>query len=281
MNQPLPLDPQPGFLARNLPLLHLLNPGRLTPWVLLSLLAGVGMGYVVHVLWELPLWVITLIVLLGLLPVGIVKWRADKRRWGWVVMLISILLVTQGTHTIEHLVQWVEYHVLFWTPRQSNGLLSPANSEWVHFVWNWGVLICVSILIFKGKVHSFFSYLLLTIAAGHTLEHTYMFFRHISLLNELQVLCVTGVGAQGLPGIFGRDGWLARSAVTYGTPVSSLPGLTTAIRLDVHFWWNAIEMTLLMLAAHFYLRGVFNPRPQKPAAQPISTAQPLTAVKPS
>lgn len=256
---------RPAGLAVHLPLLHLLNPGRLTPWVIISLGLGLGAGYLIHAVWQLPLWVITLIVLLGLLPAGVAKWREDKRRFGWVIMLISILLVTQGTHTIEHLVQWFEYHVLFWTPRQANGLLSPANAEWVHFVWNWGVLIVVSVLIFKGKMQNFFSFMLLAVAIGHTFEHTYMFIRHLQVLNELQVLCVTGVKAQGLPGILGRDGWLARSDATYGTIWSSLPGLTTAIRLDVHFWWNAIEMTLLLAASHLYLRGVFNPRRDHPA----------------
>ena len=31
-------------------------------------------------------------------------------------------------------------------------------------------------------------------------------------------------------------------------------GLTTAVRLDVHFWWNALEMALLLMAGHVYLR---------------------------
>ena len=53
----------------------------------------------------------------------------------------------------------------------------------------------------------------------------------------------------------GRDGWLARSELTRGTWICTIPGLTTAVRLDVHFWWNAIEMTLLLIAGHVYLRG--------------------------
>ena len=34
--------------------------------------------------------------------------------------------------------------------RLSNGLLSPANSEWVHFVWNWLVLLTVIVLFVRG-----------------------------------------------------------------------------------------------------------------------------------
>jgi len=63
------------------------------------------------------------------------------------------------------------------------------------------------------------------------------------------------VTAQGLPGIIGRDGWLARSVVTQGTFLCTLPGLTTAMRLDVHFWWNLIEMSLLLIAGSLFLRS--------------------------
>lgn len=90
---------------------------------------------------------------------------------------------------------------------------------------------------------------------AHTLEHTYMFVRYELVLAELRRMGITGVTAQGLPGILGRDGWLARSAWTRGTFLSCIPGLTTAIRLDVHFWWNVGEAVLLLVAAHTYLRA--------------------------
>jgi hypothetical protein len=63
------------------------------------------------------------------------------------------------------------------------------------------------------------------------------------------------VTAQGLPGIIGRDGWLARSPITQGTFICTLPGLTTAMRLDVHFWWNTIEMALLLCAGSLFPRS--------------------------
>jgi hypothetical protein len=61
------------------------------------------------------------------------------------------------------------------------------------------------------------------------------------------------VTAQGLPGVLGRDGWLARSPASQGTFLCRLPGLTTATRLDVHFWWNIGEITLLLLAGNTFL----------------------------
>jgi hypothetical protein len=97
-------------------------------------------------------------------------------------------------------------------------------------------------------------WLLLAVAFFHTVEHTYTFIRYQIILRELTAMDVLNVTAQGLPGIVGRDGWLARSEWTRGTWICSLPGLTTAVRLDIHFWWNTLEMALLLVAGHRHLR---------------------------
>jgi hypothetical protein len=237
---------------RYFPVLALLNPGRLTLAVIVSFMVGVAAGWAAYQFLGFPLWLITLIVMLALLPVGVVKWREDRRRYGNTVMLLSIVLVTQGLHTIEHLTQFVQYYILFLPARQSNGLLSPANSEVVHFVWNWAVVLVIYFLI-RGGMQNFWTYLLMAVAVAHTLEHTYMFTHYLMVLTDLHGIGVENVTAQGLPGILGRDGWLARSPLTRGTFLSVLPGLTTAMRLDVHFWWNALEMSLLLISAHVFL----------------------------
>jgi hypothetical protein len=43
--------------------------------------------------------------------------------------------------------------------------------------------------------------------------------------------------------------------VTPGAFLCALPGLTTAMRLDVHFWWNLVEMLLLLVAGSWFLRS--------------------------
>ncbi len=240
-------------IASLFPIIKLLNPRHLAPAVIASIAVGFAAAWLVVAQLALPLWMATLVFLLVMLPVGIFKWRDDLRRYGKTSMLVSILLVAQGTHTIEHVTQFVQYYLLNLPARQSNGLLSPANSEWVHFVWNWLVLITVLLLI-KGGVRNFWAFMLLGIAIGHTFEHTYMFVRYQIVLDQLNVLCVPNVTAQGLPGILGRDGWLARSDVTQSTFIGSLPGLTTAMRIDVHFWWNIAEMLTFAAAAHVFLR---------------------------
>ena len=236
------------------PVLALLHPRRfLTP-----MLWAVAIGGVLGALgaWQygLPKWAITATVIACWLPVMIAKWPAELPRLGVVITLLSVLLTTQGLHTLEHVAQWVQNHALFWTLRESNGFLSPLNAEWVHFVWNVYVLTAVFALVFGGMRNPF-GWVLLAVAFFHTIEHTYMFVRYQMVLAELQQLNVGGISAQGLPGIFGRDGWLARSQLTQDTFLCSIPGLTTATRLDVHFWWNVLEMTLLAIAAHLHLRA--------------------------
>ncbi len=234
------------------PVLTLLAPGPRLRLTVLALLAGLAIAGVAVYVTGWPAWVFSAIVLATLLPVGIGKWVEEKQRFGMVVMLLSLLLTAQGVHTIEHIVQWVQYHGLGWTPRQSNGLVSAANAEWVHFVWNWAVLIMVVILM-RGGMRNWLAWLLLGVAAFHAVEHTYTLIQNLAVLDALRGLGVTRLTAQGLPGIVGRDGWLARSPLTQGTFICSLPWLTTAVRLDVHFWWNVLETVLLLGAGNIFL----------------------------
>ena len=249
----MPQSPPAPQLYRRLPLLRLLNPREYLSATLLALGVGLSAGWAAMTVWSAPFWMFSIIVLAALLPVGVRKWRDDLRRYGWVVMVLSILLIAQGVHTLEHIVQWVQYHSLYLTMRKSTGLVTAANAEWVHFLWNWAVWITVGLLI-RGGMRSPWAYLLLAVATAHTLEHTYLFARHFQVLAELKSFGVTTLTAQGLPGILGRDGWLARSPYTQRTLLCSLPGLTTAVRLDVHFWWNVVEMALALCAGHVYLR---------------------------
>lgn len=249
------------------PILEVLNPREQTPWVFTALLAGMVIASLGMQWLGWPFWAAVAAMLGALLVPGVFKWRADQRRYGATVMGLSFLLAAQGFHSVEHIAQWMQYHVLGWEARWSVGLLSPANSEWVHFVWNTIVVVIVAVLVARG-VRNGWAWALLAWALAHTLEHTYLFVRYLLILRELDGLGVTNITAQGLPGFFGQDGWLARSAALCGPFLSRLPGLTTANRIDVHFWWNTGELALLLLAAHTYLRTAL------PARQPASTLTP-------
>ena len=182
----------------------------------------------------------------------IIRWYYDRSQYGQLIALMVALLTFQGGHGVEHLTQWVQYHLLGYTARASSGLISAANSEWVHFLWNWGVLL-VMLRIYWLGLRNPWAYLMLFWTIAHTSEHTYLFVRHLEVLQMLRAYGEPTITAQGLPGIFGNDGWLARSPATAGTWVCTFPGLTTATRLDVHFWWNVGETILLMIAAYTHI----------------------------
>jgi hypothetical protein len=240
-------------LQQIFPIAVLLHPREHLVPLALAAAFGAGIGVAGMVWYGWPLWVAAGIFLAILFVPSAVKWRADWTRYGWIAAGLSFLLVTQGFHSIEHLVQWTQYHILNWTMQASSGVLSPANSEWVHFTWNWLVLIILFALLLGG-FQNVWVWLLLAWAAAHTFEHSYMFIRYLLVLEQLKQLGFETVSAQGLPGIFGQGGWLAQSELTRGTFFCRLPGLTTANRIDVHFVWNSGEILLLFLAAHTYLR---------------------------
>jgi hypothetical protein len=235
------------------PVLALLHPRQHTGIVLVFAAAGLlAWGIAVRLL-HMPVWVASAGVLALLLVPGVLKWRDDLRRHGPTVMALSVLLAAQGFHTIEHASQLIQYHLLKWAPFASTGLISAANAEWIHFTWNWAVVAATGYLLRSG-MRNIWAWLLLAWATAHALEHTYLLVRYLDMRAELARLGFASLSAQGLPGVLGRDGWLAKSPTTQGTFLCRLPGLTNATRLDVHFWWNAGEIALLLAAAHVFLR---------------------------
>jgi hypothetical protein len=234
------------------PLWELLDPREHGPAMAWSAALALVAAVVVRAIgW--PLWQASALAIGLMVPVFCAKWLADRRRFGGTVTVLGILVVLQGFHGLEHVVQWIQYHILRWPSFISSGLISAANAEWVHFVWNWAVAATVAWLLWRG-VRNRWMWALLAWALAHGAEHTYMMVRYLQVLEEFRALGVSGVSAQGLPGFFGRDGWLATSPLTQDTFLCRAPGVTTAVRLDVHFWWNIGETTLLLMAAHVRMR---------------------------
>lgn len=233
-------------------LLTLLNPrgqGRLMAGMFG---AGVLLAWLAVTRLSVPLWGAAVLVLALLVYPAARKWHRDRHVLGFPGMLLSVLLATQGFHTIEHLAQWVQYHLLGWSLNAANGLISPLNAEVVHFGWNWAVMLAVGILLAAG-LRGRWMWLLFLWAAAHTAEHTYMFVNYLAEVQRLSALGLPLDAAQGLPGFFGQGGWLAANAGSTGPLAfvcTIIPDLTSAPRLDVHFWWNMGEIVLLLVAAH-------------------------------
>lgn len=242
--------PQTVLFERS-PLWTLLHPRGQARELAAALLAGAVWGWLAMWRMGLPGWVgpaLTLTLLA--LPLAL-KWRADRRLLGTPAMVFSVLLITQGLHTVEHLAQWAQHHLLGWPAKAAGGLISPLNAEIVHFTWNLAVLAVVIYLLGAGQ-RSLWMWLLLVWATAHTAEHTYLFARYLAAVQELRAVGLPLAGAQGLPGILGNNGWLATQAATSPEArfiCTALPGLASASRLDVHFGWNAGELVLLLAAA--------------------------------
>ena len=244
----------PEIREPRVPLLALLHPREQTRLTIYALVLGLVTAALVVAAAGMPIWGATMLVLAILLVPGVKKWRADGRRYGRQGMVLSVILAMQGFHSLEHIAQWVQYHILKWPMWWSSGLISVLNAEWIHFIWNWTV-VAVLVYLLRAGMRNFWAWALLAWALAHAAEHSYMMARYLLLQQELRVLGVSNVSAQGLPGILGRDGWLAQSPTTQGTFLCRLPGLTTATRLDVHFWWNVGEMLLLLVAANVFFRA--------------------------
>jgi hypothetical protein len=209
-------------------------------FVVSLILAGVLVGVA-----GLPIWGGTIAVLGALtVPLGL-KFHDDLQRWGLAVCVLGVLLALQSFHTLEHIVQLVQFYLFNNPGINSQGLISSLNVEWVHFIWNWTVWAIV-VYLFVGGMRTFWSYPLLIWITLHSLEHTYMLLNYLHVLSELEALNLPSFqAAQVLPGILGKDGWLAQNSLL----CRAIPGLTTLPRVTIHFYWNIGEMTLLLLAA--------------------------------
>jgi hypothetical protein len=244
------------------PLLTLIHPRDSSRLFLTLFLVGILLGWLAVTQLSLPVWAAVVITLGLLLYPATRKWWADGQQWGRSVMILSILLATQGFHTIEHLAQWIQYHILHWPLKASSGLISPLNAEIIHFSWNWMVLLIVGYLLSSGQRNRWMWLLLIWVIA-HTAEHTYMFSNYLAEVERLSRLGLPLSSAQGLPGVLGKGGWLAANAAASG-PLAFIctlaPALMNAPRLDIHFWWNAGEIVLLLVAANATMMNLL-PRP--------------------
>lgn len=227
---------------------------------LLIIIGGViGLGFAGYAAsLGMPMWMWAACIIAGVMPAYAHHMYDVYVKFGWWSALLTGLVAAQSFHGVEHLVQWVQYHILRWPFFKASGIISAANAEWVHFLWNWTVLVIMVFLVWGG-MRNRYAWLMLAWTTAHTAEHTYLMIRYLDALNQLATLGAWGTSAQGLPGFFGRDGWLATSDVTRNSFVCRLPGLTTAVRLDVHFWWNVGETVLLLLATHTTLKQKSSP----------------------
>lgn len=175
-----------------------------------------------------PLWTVVLVTAVPWLPLLGLELRWTYRHYGWLA-LFYLLVISQGGHVVEHVVQVFQIHILGQPPKEARGIFGALDIEWVHFIWNTWVLIAVAILLTRFRRNPL---LLLTavFAAWHELEHVVIMWTYLS------------TAVAGTPGVLSRGGIV-------GSPF---------IRPDVHFAYNIIETTPLVGAFVVELRRAYD-----------------------
>lgn len=160
----------------------------------------------------------------------------------WIA-LFGLLVASQLGHVTEHIAQIVQIHALGMRAPDARGLLSVFDSEWVHFLWNGGILVAVAALLVAYPRNRW-----LWVAAAFTTWHA---FEHAYLLSGYLITAISG-----------QPGLLASGGVIGG-------GLPLA-RPDLHLAYNLTEIVPLAFAFRAALAA--RPREHPRRAFAIATA---------
>ena len=182
---------------------------------------------VIHMI-GMDLWKVALLILLAWLPIFVVKTREIYQQYRWLA-LFFVLLIAQSVHFTEHIAQMIQIHLLGLSGMQAHGIIGMLDLEWVHFTFDAGwVPICVYILLFVYRKNNPWLWVLAVIVTWHALEHVAI----------MSVYLRTGI--VGSPGLLAHGGVIAG-----GLPL---------IRPDLHFLYNLIEETFILIAYAYQLK---------------------------
>src|SRR5258707_13972992 len=214
-----------------------LNPAPLYDIVLASL-TSFGLLVMHLMVWEL--WIVALLILLAWSPIFVRVTLAIYRQYRWLAFFF-VLLIAQSVHFTEHIAQMIQIHLLGLSGMQAHGIIGMLDLEWVHFIFDAGwVPICVYTLFFIFRKSNPWLWVLLPIVTWHALEHIVI----------MRVYLTTGV--VGSPGLLARGGGIAG-----GLPLT---------RPDLHFLYNLVEDTLILIAYAYQLKQLARATKISPAA---------------
>lgn len=182
------------------------------------LLASVG-GLVFTTLQGWSLWTVGTAVILPWVPVLVRDLGWIYKRYAWLAVFYA-LVVTQGGHCLEHIIQMVQIHVLGLTGANARGVFGVLDIEVVHLVWNTWVMLGVALLLWRFPANAALR-LTALLAGWHTVEHAYIFSVYLS------------TGVSGTPGLLAQGG-----ALFGGLPIS---------RADLHCLYNLVESAPLFV----------------------------------
>src|SRR6266853_5438278 len=182
---------------------------------------------VIHLMgWQL--WLVALLILLAWSPIFYYTTRALYRNYRWLAFFF-VLLVAQSVHFTEHIAQMIQIHLLGLSGIQAHGIIGMLDLEWVHFIFDavW-VPLCVYILLFVYRKNNPWLLVLAVIVTWHALEHVAI----MSVYLRTDIV--------GSPGLLAHGG-----AIAGGLPL---------IRPDLHFLYNLLEETLILIAYTYQLK---------------------------
>lgn len=200
------------------------------PTILVLTALASYVGQISAILQGWPLWAIGLATILPWIPLFALEMVWTYRHYQWLA-LFYILVITQGGHVVEHIVQMIQIHLLGLTGAGARGVFGQLDIEWVHFIWNTWVLIAVGLLVWRFRRNPWL-WLTLAIASWHELEHVYIMSVYLS------------TGKQGTPGLLASGG-------VFGSGLGF-------VRPDLHFLYNMVETTPLVIAFVYQLRRSYD-----------------------
>ncbi len=170
--------------------------------------------------WQL--WLVAILILLTWSPIFVRTTIALYRRYGWLAFFF-VLLVAQSVHFTEHIAQMIQIHILGLMGSQAHGIIGVLDFECTHFLFDalW-VPFCVYTLFVVFRKSNPWLWVLLPVVTWHGIEH----------IAIMSVYLRTGI--VGSPGLLARGG-----AIAGGLPLT---------RPDLHFFYNLIEETLIVIA---------------------------------
>lgn len=176
------------------------------------------------------IWLLGLLLIAAWMPLVFSNMRKIFPLSAGLAMLY-IMVMFQGAHTIEHLAQMYELHILGLPAPKAQGIISFLNIEWVHLIWNTWVLAMVGWLLFIYP-RSFLLWALFIFAIYHEAEHVYMVSLYIK------------TGIPGNPGLLARGGLIGG-----GLPIA---------RPDLHAIYAVFEEAMILMI-YFIERGKVRP----------------------
>ena len=211
----------------NTPLLTRNVASRTVPPYIIGITALVSFaGPILAGLLGWPLWAMAVVAVLPWLPLFTSEMIWTARHYGWLAFF-ALLAITQSGHFFEHVAQMVQIHILGLKGPAARGIIGPLDIEWVHFIWNTWVLIAVVVLLHRFRTNPWL-WLTALLATWHEIEHVFI----------MSVFLTSG--RAGTPGLLSQGG-----ALGGGLPLA---------RPDLHFLYNLLETTPLLIAFIYQLR---------------------------